>query len=196
MFDLRQKGSSSYVERADGQKLYFDAVTRRSENNSAKVSTHPVETGFVISDHVSISNKKLSVEGVISDANNSLLNIAIQNTSDSSAARDFLKELFEVRKVVTLVTPEAEHTNMIITNLTFNRDKATRKELSFSMRLEEIRTVTSSTALVAEEDIDKDVKNAIQNENKDGTANLKTASEDEGTALQKTAASIRKLINL
>lgn len=196
MFDLRQTGSNSFIERSDGQKLYFDAVTRRVESNTAKVSSHPVESGFVISDHVSLSNKKLSVEGIISDANNSLLNIAIQNISDQSAARDFLKEVFEARKVITLTTPEAEHENMIITSLNFNKDKPTRSEVSFSLRLEQIRTVTSRTALVADEDVSEDIQNAIQTENKSGTANLDSVSDEDGTALQQAAASIRELIGL
>lgn len=192
MADLRQTlNRHSFLERSDGVKLYFDAVTRRTDAKTSRVSNHPVENGFIISDHVLVENTKLSVEGIISNANNSLLNRAVGIISDQESARQFLNEVFNARKVVTLVTPEEIYDNLIITSLQFTKDKPTRQEINFSLRLEEIRTVVSKTALVSAKTVDESILEAIQNENKSGKVTTSTVTGDV-TALKRAATTLRE----
>ena len=194
MADLRQTlNRHSFLERSDGvkRKLYFDAVTRRTDAKTSRVSNHPVENGFIISDHVLVENTKLSVEGIISNANNSLLNRAVGIISDQESARQFLNEVFNARKVVTLVTPEEIYDNLIITSLQFTKDKPTRQEINFSLRLEQIRTVVSKTALVSAKTVDESILEAIQNENKSGKVTTSTVTGDV-TALKRAATTLRE----
>lgn len=192
MADLRQTlNRHSFLERSDGVKLYFDAVTRRTDAKTARISKHPVENGFIISDHVLVENTKISVDGIISNANNSLLNRAIGIISDQESARSFLNEAFNARKVVTLVTPEEVYDNVIITSVQFTKDKPTRQEIKFSLRLEEVRTVVSRTALIPAETVDASVLEAVQNENKGGKAATSTVTGDV-TALQRAATTLRE----
>jgi hypothetical protein len=198
--DLRQTlNRHSFLERSDGvkRKLYFDAVTRRTDAKTARVSKHPVENGFIISDHVLVENTKLSVEGIISNANNSILNRAVGIISDQESARQFLNEVFNARKVVTLVTPEQAYDNLIITSLQFTKDKPTKQEIKFSLRLEEIRTVVSRTALVPSETVDKSVLEAVQNENKSGKASTSSISDvGNTTALQRFVTPAREALQV
>jgi len=157
----------------------FDAVTRRSEDNTATVTKHPVESGFSVSDHVRLNNLQLSVEGQISEANNSLLNRVLDNVSDITVARSNLKSLFNTRKPVILITPEETYEDMIITSLVFEKSNPTRGLLTFRLRLEQIRTSSSKTALVSAQNVSSDVSKAIQKENTEGTVGTNSVDTDK-----------------
>lgn len=191
MVDFRKIYRQTYLEREDGFKVYFDAVMKRTENNSAKVTRHSVESGFKISDNRAIENLKLSLDCVISDANNSILNKFVNVTSDSASAKRYLKEIFNDRKLVSIVTHDESFDSLVITSLDFNKDSPTRGELKFSLRLEEIRVVSSRTALVPAASVDKSVKNAIQGENQDSKA--KTSEAETDGKGEKNGSFFRKL---
>lgn len=56
--------------------IYLDAVTAYSESHSGKVTSHPVDTGSVITDHYTRDNPKFSISAVITGvdiSNNSYL---------------------------------------------------------------------------------------------------------------------------
>jgi len=46
----------------------FDAALETARDYSAKVTSHPVETGVQIADHVTLENPKFTVKGLVSDA--------------------------------------------------------------------------------------------------------------------------------
>lgn len=48
--------------------IVFDAALESSRDFSAKVTSHPVETGVQIADHVTLENPKFTLKGVVSDA--------------------------------------------------------------------------------------------------------------------------------
>jgi len=48
--------------------LVFDAALESARDYSAKVTSHPVETGVEIADHVTLENPKFTLKGVVSDA--------------------------------------------------------------------------------------------------------------------------------
>jgi len=48
--------------------IVFDAALETARDYSAAVTSHPVETGVQISDHVTLENPKFTVKGVVSDA--------------------------------------------------------------------------------------------------------------------------------
>jgi len=48
--------------------LVFDAALETARNYTANVTSHPVETGVEIADHVTLENPKFTLKGVVSDA--------------------------------------------------------------------------------------------------------------------------------
>lgn len=56
------------LRRANGDVLYFDAVTNIEEQYTSTVTKHPIATGAFISDHTIRDNKKFTLSAVLSDA--------------------------------------------------------------------------------------------------------------------------------
>lgn len=56
------------LRRANGDVLYFDAVTNIEEQYTSAVTKHPIATGAFISDHTIRDNKKFTISAVLSDA--------------------------------------------------------------------------------------------------------------------------------
>lgn len=70
------------VLRANGDLIWFDAVLQFSERYTGTVSSHPLESGNVISDHTTINNLVMTLSGVISDAD---FNMTRPNITDADA---------------------------------------------------------------------------------------------------------------
>jgi hypothetical protein len=173
------RDNKTFIKRSNKQIIFFDATVRRSETNTATLSKYPVEEGFKISDHISVANLTLSVEGSISLANNSVLNLAgVGTLSDPDKARTDLKEIFENKEEILLVTPEFPYSGVYITSLVFSRESPTRGVLTFSMRLERPRKVSSQTSVVPAEDVSSEVKKALELKNSEGTVNVENVEED------------------
>lgn len=56
------------VLRNNGDLIWFDAILQFSERYTGTVSSHPLESGNVISDHTTINNLTMTLSGIISDA--------------------------------------------------------------------------------------------------------------------------------
>lgn len=54
--------------RANGDVLYFDAITALAEQYSAGVTKHPLASGAKVSDHTTFENPRFSISGILSDA--------------------------------------------------------------------------------------------------------------------------------
>jgi hypothetical protein len=70
--------------RKNGDLIWLDAVTQFSEKFSGTVSSHPLESGNVISDHTTINNRIFTLQGVVSDADFNLNRPDIPQGSGSS----------------------------------------------------------------------------------------------------------------
>lgn len=56
------------ILRENGDLIWFDAITQFSERYSGALSTHPLESGGLITDHVTSNNLAIQLSGIISDA--------------------------------------------------------------------------------------------------------------------------------
>lgn len=56
------------LRRANGDIIWFDAVTNYDQTYSASVTKHPIATGGYVSDHTTIDNVILQINAVLSDA--------------------------------------------------------------------------------------------------------------------------------
>lgn len=60
---------SAILVRPNGEYYNIDVVKKITRSMPTEVTSHPVETGSSISDHVILKNKTWKIDGVISDAN-------------------------------------------------------------------------------------------------------------------------------
>lgn len=56
------------ILRENGDLIWFDAITQFSERYSGSLSTHPLESGGLITDHVTSNNLAIQLSGIVSDA--------------------------------------------------------------------------------------------------------------------------------
>jgi hypothetical protein len=56
------------LRRANGDIIWFDAITQYDTTYSASVTKHPVSSGGYVSDHTTIDNVILNISGIFSDA--------------------------------------------------------------------------------------------------------------------------------
>jgi len=137
--------------------IIVDATVSEEHVSECDVTENPVEDGAKITDHVQIKPKKLTIEGVISDAPLGYAVIGnIQNLvrsvstlfgkkSRSQDAFDDLIKLQESRKPFTVTTGLKRYTNMIMENLSVPRTSQTGAAIHFKAVMKEIRIVKSQT---------------------------------------------------
>lgn len=56
------------LRKANGDILWFDAITALAQKYSAAVTKHPLASGSLISDHTTFDNPKFTISGILSDA--------------------------------------------------------------------------------------------------------------------------------
>lgn len=56
------------ILRANGDLIWFDAISQFSERYTGTLSAHPLEKGNVVNDHTTINNIEINLSGIISDA--------------------------------------------------------------------------------------------------------------------------------
>ncbi|WJM55323.1 hypothetical protein QUC26_09295 [Pseudomonas asiatica] len=68
------------LRKANGDILWFDAITALSEKYSAAVTRHPLASGSLISDHTTFDNPKFTISGILTDADFNLTRPTLSDT--------------------------------------------------------------------------------------------------------------------
>lgn len=128
--------------------LVLDATTEVSPRYSNTVTSHPVETGSTITDHVFRNNTVISVRGVI--ANDSLGN-RFQDTYNENRIQTVHDLLVQLRDEAQLITVSSElkiFPNCVISGLTTPRTAQVGDTLEVDITLEQIQVTESAFVLV------------------------------------------------
>lgn len=169
-------------EQASSDIITLSCVTSFDESYTGGVSSHPIESGSTITDHVTSDNDKFKVSGVVSDYDflnpskdlaledvslskegfpdasrseltasfaNGLLNTYGYFIPDKYRAEYIKRRLIDIRKNSLLVTileyPDSgelvQHTNCILTSLSFKEDENTGYAVYPEMAFEKINVV-------------------------------------------------------
>lgn len=165
-------------EQASSDIITLSCVTSFDESYTGGVSSHPIESGSTITDHVTSDNDKFKVSGVVSDYDflnpskdlatkkegyddgylrsavtasfaNGLLNTYGAVVPDKQRAEYIKRRLIDIRKNSLLVTileyPDSgeivQHTNCILTSLSFKEDENTGYAVYPEMTFEKINVV-------------------------------------------------------
>lgn len=158
--------------------ITLSCVTSFDESYTGSVSSHPIESGSTITDHVTSDNDKFKVSGVVSDYDflnpskdlatkkegyddgylrsavtasfaNGLLNTYGAVVPDKQRAEYIKRRLIDIRKSSLLVTileyPDSgelvQHTDCILTSLSFKEDENTGYAVYPDMSFEKINVV-------------------------------------------------------
>lgn len=84
------------LRRANGDVLYFDAVTAIEEMYTSTVTKHPIATGAFVSDHTIRDNKKFTLSAVLSDADFNLDRPSLTGNPTASAIQTVDEDGFPV----------------------------------------------------------------------------------------------------
>jgi len=196
----------------ENASLTFDSALMVTTSASSRVTSHPVESGADISDHVVKENIKITIKGVVTalahkisqkdSAGNLVTETRNVNGFDiqftrglttsitPSQARETIMEIREaVDKLATVVTPTAIYENMVITNITEPRDVSHGGALGgatasweVSVDLEQLRIISSGTTQIP-------VASSKADKSEETDSKARSGQADRST-IQQTADSI------
>jgi len=143
--------------------IRLDATVREVHERVNTVTNHPVEDGSFVTDHVYEEPLRLLMEGEITNAplNGALLPGV---TDRRIEAYDQLKQLYELRDVVSVVTGLEVYSDLVMTNLITPRDPRTGQRLVFTAEFQRVRKVSSRIVGIAPEKAAPAQRDQVQSE--------------------------------
>ena len=185
--------------------LELDAILTETHNRTNRVTSFPVEQGSDITDHISEEPVEFNLEGHITNtpvsfgpANTGIVLSVGEQQSRVEAAYELLKEIFQARALITVVSGLEVYTNMAFVNFNIPRTGRTGEVLNFSGTFRQVRIVDSETVLLpnaAADAADKASTNVDTGSNSTKAADAKTAAKAKSkSALAKGFDSFSSLL--
>jgi len=122
-----------FVE-GDGAFMEFDATMSEQVTDEAEVTSHPVEDGTDISDHVQLKPRQLSLTQL---ATNAPL-FATPEPDRDILLHQQLRDMQKRKEPVTVVTGLDVYDNMVIKTISTGRDRSTGQALPIAINLTEV----------------------------------------------------------
>lgn len=133
------KGVRTYGVDALTGSVGFDLVLAENHNYDSEVTSHPVEIGGEISDHIQNELKKGDITALIS-------NYSINTPfAFSNRAEDVFKALvsfWEQKTLLTMTTILNVYNNVAITNMPITLDEDSGDSMTFQISFREVKVVT------------------------------------------------------
>lgn len=125
--------------------LELDAVLLESPDFTASPTRSPVESGADVTDHVTLSPERLTIEGIVTNSPVGIFQTlrGLVSANASQDAFDFIIKLYNDRLPFDFVGGLKVYKNMIITSFNPARSPNTGQALEFRMSMEQIRFVES-----------------------------------------------------
>ena len=145
---------------------FFDAIIDSQHTHQAKITSHPVQSGANITDHIYIEPVELTMTIRMSDSFNSYVNGQFSGgPSRSVNAYNVLRELQRTRVPFQVVTRLETYQNMVIETLSVADDYKTLYALEARVTLKQIlvvqvRTIKISNRINATDTYNIGVQNA------------------------------------
>lgn len=139
--------------------VVLDASVSETHTSSASITSHPVESGANITDHVHREPDSITIQGVISNTSTafpqgvvgvalikSVANLVSGVSNDlAKTAYDQLRQLVDGKELVKIVTTLREYNDMLIENLTVTRDSQYGDALNFTATARQVRLIKTSS---------------------------------------------------
>lgn len=126
--------------------LVIDAFTSEVHTRKNSITKYTVEDGSQLSDHIISDPEILAVTGIIEP---------ILDGSNLSVAYDILRDIYDAKELVTVVTGLEVFDNMGMLNLSVNRNANNGGSLSFTSNFQRVRIVRSQTVDIAVRNINE-----------------------------------------
>ena len=181
LFNLLQRGRRVAIG-----DLQLDATLEERHEYANQVTTHPVETGGSIEDHVYLEPVRVRIEGEVTDSPVRILGGLVGQTERRLEAWETLRDLERSRQPVTLVTGYDVYDNMLLTRLLTPRDRETGKRLLFTAEFIQLSRVRTETVAIPAEIVDEaqaDLATSEQNAGKQSTSAASEAESGAGSSL-------------
>lgn len=125
--------------------LTLDVTVEEEHHFDADVTEFPVEGGAVITDHVRLNPRRLTLTGFVTDTPLSSLGLSL-GRSRSASAFFALETMWQLRIPFVVVSQLRIYRNMVIESLSV--PKTREKALRFTCTMKEINVVFSQTAVI------------------------------------------------
>lgn len=118
--------------------ITFDLIKSEDHNFESEVTSHPVEDGSEITDHIQNQLENGTVTGIISNFSINTKGITSNRAQD---AFDALIALWEERTLVTITTVLRVYENVAITSMPFARDTDSGESITIQVSFKKVKTV-------------------------------------------------------
>jgi hypothetical protein len=131
--------------------LTLDVLISESHSRTAVITENPVEDGTVISDHIILDPRVLTINGFVSNAHPVITSFqqAFTREDKVKAAFELLEDIYYARELFTVVTNLKVYEDMFIETLSIDKTSDTGDALNFNMDLKEVRKVENVTIAIA-----------------------------------------------
>lgn len=125
--------------------IEFDALLNESKAYSSDVPDYAVESGYSVSDNISIKPMVLEITGHLT---NTPVTWASHGTGRVESVVAQLENLYHSRQLVTVVTSTDVYPNMSIVSLTVPKDESNKTSRDIRMSLKEVTIVSAQTTTI------------------------------------------------
>lgn len=145
--------------------IEFDLVLSENHNFTSKVSTHPIEDGSEIADHIDNELENGVLNGLIS---NYSVNVGEITSNRAQDVFEALIALWNEKTPVTITTVLRVYNDVVITSMPFMRDASQGESLPISISFRRIRIVKLEEVVleltVRVEDLDSELNRQVSPE--------------------------------
>jgi hypothetical protein len=127
--------------------LEVDVCIKEKHKASVDVTDHAVEQGIAVSDHARPKPEEIQIDGMISNSPTSGVVTSLSTPADT--ARQFMHDLHDRPRLVSVITVAWTYTDMVLTELTEDRDAKIGDVFEFSATFKHVRQVTNAVTMVA-----------------------------------------------
>lgn len=125
---------------------FFDAFLEVNHTHNSKITSHPVQSGANITDHIYVEPVELSMKIKMSDCMQSLVKGQfVQSYTRSVSAYNVLRELQKLRIPFDVTTRLEVYQNMVIETLSVSDDVKNLNGLEVDVALKQILVVSVKT---------------------------------------------------
>jgi hypothetical protein len=160
----------------DSLSIVLDASVTETHSSTAEITSHPVESGVNIVDHVRRQPDSITITGIVSNtptrfpqgvvgvaAVRSVQNLIKGVTNDlAKTAYEQLLELIEGKQLVKIVTTLREYNDMLLENISVTRDVTYGDSLYFTCTARQVRLIKTSSVAVKAVPAPKEPKKAVK----------------------------------
>ena len=137
--------NKKYGVNSDNGFITFDILVNESHNFSSNITSHPIENGSEVSDHIRNQLEQGSFTGLIS-------NFSVKSrflfSNRAQDAFDLFVELWKQKVLFTITTVMRVYKSMGITNISINRDFSTGDAVVFNVGFRKVEQVSLKTVVL------------------------------------------------